>query len=72
MEAWEVTLAAGKIAQRVVEEWQGRKRLDLAEDDEVVEVVAGRVFGVSTRFEELEAELLDRCCKRDNPRSDVL
>lgn len=70
MEAWEVTLAAGKIAQRVVEEWQGRKRLDLAEHDEVVEVVAGRVFGVSTRFEELEAELLDRCCKRDNPRSD--
>jgi hypothetical protein len=70
MEAWEVTLAAGKIAQRAVEEWRGRTRSNIVEDEEAMQVVAGRVVAVLTRFEELEAELLGRCCRHGTPRSD--
>ena len=63
IEPWQVTLSAGKVAQQSVEEWQKEKQLDIEENEENLQVVAGRVVAVLTRLEELEEELLKRCNK---------
>jgi hypothetical protein len=73
MEDWEVMVTAGNVARRAVEEWRGRKSPDdLVEydEEEVAQVVAGRVMAVLTRLDELEVELLDRCCNYDGSPSD--
>jgi len=66
MEEWEVTLAAGKIAQGAAEEWAKQEQLNPMEDkdEEVLQVMAGRVVAVLTRLEDLEEELLNRCCNQ--------
>lgn len=65
MEAWQITMTAGKIAQRVAEQWAEQQSLDFNKnkDEEVLQVMAGRVVGTVVRFEELEEELLKRCYK---------
>jgi len=68
MEPYEVTFSAGKIAQRAVGEWQQeQQRLGLLteDDEEALQVMAGRIVGLMTRAEELEEELLNRCCKTE-------
>ena len=64
MEPWEITLTAGKIAQRFAEEWLQQMQLDteryaqsVEEIDEEMQVLAGRTVAVLTRLEELEEEL---------------
>ena len=61
-----MTLAAGKIAQGAAEEWAKQEQLNPMEDkdEEVLQVMAGRVVAVLTRLEELEEELLNRCCQQ--------
>jgi len=71
MEPWEITLAAGKIAQRAAEEWAARSNLDFEKDEEVLQVMAGRVVAVMTRLEELEEELLKRCASGSTDSSDT-
>lgn len=61
IEPWQVTLTAGKVAQQSVEEWQTKEQLTFEENEENLQVVAGRVVAVLTRLEELEEELLKRC-----------
>lgn len=61
MEPWEITLAAGKIAQGAAEKFARENQLNPVDDEEVLQVLAGRVFAVLTRLEELEEELLNRC-----------
>ena len=63
IEAWEITLTAGKLAQQFVEEWQQQEQLTLEKHEEEMQVVAGRVMAVLTRSEELEEELVKRCSK---------
>ncbi|KAL7500508.1 hypothetical protein ACHAWT_008329 [Skeletonema menzelii] len=61
IEPWQVTLSAGNVAQQSVEEWRKKEKLTLEENEEDLQVVAGRVVAVLTRLEELEEELLKRC-----------
>jgi len=66
MEPWEVTLTAGKIAQRCGEEFQKKTFGDstLGEKEaEEMQVISGRIVAVLTRLEELEEELLKRCSR---------
>lgn len=63
IEPWQVTLSAGKVAQQSVEEWLKEEQLSFAENEEDLQVVAGRAVAVLTRLEELEEELLKRCNK---------
>ena len=66
MEEWEITLSAGKIVQPFIEEFMAQKHLNPSmneEDEEVLQVMSGRVVAVLTRLDELEEELLNRCCK---------
>ena len=66
IEPWEVTLSAGKIAQRHVEAWRDSLSSDIREDvEEEMNVMAGRIVAVITRLDELEEELLKRCAKLD-------
>jgi hypothetical protein len=70
MEDWEVTVAAANVARRAVEEWRGREESsdDLAEydEDEIAQVFAGRVMAVLVRLDQLEVDLLNRCCMCDS------
>jgi len=68
MEPWEITLAAGNIAQRAAEEWAVQLKLNPTEDEDVLQmqIMSGRVVAVLTRLEELEGELLDRSCKMEH------
>jgi hypothetical protein len=75
MEPWEITLTAGKIAQRFAEEWLQQMQLDteryaqsVEEIDEEMQVLAGRTVAVLTRLEELEEELLKRCVRKMEAR----
>jgi len=64
MEEWEVTLTAGKIAQEAAEEYLQKHKLNPKEsedDEELLQVMAGRVVAVLVRLDELEDELLKRC-----------
>jgi len=64
MEEWEVTLTAGKIAQEAAEEYLQKHNLNPKEnedDEELLQVMAGRVVAVLVRLDELEDELLKRC-----------
>ena len=64
MEEWEVTLTAGKIAQEAAEKYQQKHNLNPKEneaDEELLQVMAGRVVAVLVRLDELEDELLKRC-----------
>src|SRR6056300_1676579 len=61
IEPWEITLTCGKIAQQSVEEWMKQEQLTLQENEDEMQVVAGRVVAVLTRLDELEEELLKRC-----------
>ncbi|KAL9182835.1 hypothetical protein ACHAXT_004114 [Thalassiosira profunda] len=61
MEPWELALPAGKIAQSAAEEWAKENGINPVENDELLQVMAGRVMAVVPRMEELEEELLKRC-----------
>ena len=58
-------MTAGKIAQQYAEDWARQNNLSPLNPDheEVMQNVAGRVVGAVARFEELEEELLKRCCR---------
>ena len=74
MEEWEITLSAGKIAQSAAEELQVQQHLNPSineEDEEVLQVMSGRVVAVLSRLDELEQELLNRCCKDDESSPDA-
>lgn len=74
MEEWEITLSAGKIAQSAAEELQVQQHLNPSineEDEEVLQVMSGRVVAVLTRLDELEEALLNRCCKDDESSPDA-
>ncbi|KAL7527428.1 hypothetical protein ACHAXR_001956, partial [Thalassiosira sp. AJA248-18] len=65
MEPWQITMSCGKIAQSAAEEWARQEQLNPMEneaDQELMQVMAGRVVAVLTRLEELEEDLLNRCC----------
>mmetsp|Transcript_49607 Transcript_49607/g.105410 ORF Transcript_49607/g.105410 Transcript_49607/m.105410 type:complete len:216 (+) Transcript_49607:465-1112(+) len=75
MEPWEVTFAVGKVAQGFAEEWLAREGLNPREDEgdlELVQVMSGRVMAVLTRLEELEEDLLDRCCNPSKKAETIL
>lgn len=62
MEEWEITLSAGTVAQGVIQGWATTEGLTPANDGEVMSLAAGRAVAVLVRLEELEEELLNRCC----------
>mmetsp|Transcript_10411 Transcript_10411/g.22042 ORF Transcript_10411/g.22042 Transcript_10411/m.22042 type:complete len:552 (-) Transcript_10411:3799-5454(-) len=69
MEPWEITYAAGTITQRFAEEWMAKENLNPAEDEgdeELMQVMSGRIMAVLTRLEELEEDLLKRCVRNNN------
>ncbi|KAL7513798.1 hypothetical protein ACHAWX_000782 [Stephanocyclus meneghinianus] len=72
MEPWQLTLTAGNIAQRHVEEWRGSLTGDSVSEEveEEAQVIAGRIVAVLTRLEELEEELLRRCERWTGERED--
>lgn len=69
IEPWEITLTCGKIAQQSVEEWMKQEQLTLQENEDEMQVVAGRVVAVLTRLDELEEELLKRCNNLSDEKS---
>jgi len=73
MEEWEVTLTAGKIAQEAAEEYLARHKLNPKEneaEEELLQVMAGRVVAVLVRLDELEDELLKRCSNNSDDISE--
>ena len=58
-------MTAGKIAEQYAEDWARQNNLSPLNPDheEVMQIIAGRVVGAVARFEELEEELLKRCCR---------
>ena len=69
MEEWEVTFTAGKIAQGAADEYMVRHNLNPKEnedDEELLQVMAGRVVAVLVRLDELEDALLKRCSNSNN------
>ena len=73
MEEWEVTLTAGKIAQEAAEKYLAKHNLNPKEnedDEELLQVMAGRVVAVLVRLDELEDELLKRCSSNSNDVSE--
>ena len=69
-EEWEKSYSAGKIAQQAVDEWQTKQQLNPTEHEELLQIMAGRIVAVLARLDELEEELLKRCCKCETAQQD--